>query len=57
MNTKAKTSLNELWDDFRKRHIGPDDDQTSEMLNFLGLKSLNQLIDLTIPKNINPKKS
>ena len=55
MNTKAKTSLNELWDDFRKRHIGPDDGQTTEMLNFLGLKSLNQLIDLTIPKNIRTK--
>ena len=38
--------------DFTKRHIGPDEDQVREMLVELGLKSLDALIDKTVPSDI-----
>ncbi len=38
--------------DFSQRHNGPNDDEVKIMLEALGLKSLDDLIDETIPDNI-----
>ena len=37
---------------FSNRHIGPNQDQIDDMLQALGLSSLQELIDLTIPQGI-----
>ncbi|CAK9304996.1 unnamed protein product [Gordionus sp. m RMFG-2023] len=37
---------------FVNKHIGPSQNEISVMLNYLGIKNLNQLIDQIIPKNI-----
>src|SRR6478736_6978814 len=46
---------------FESRHIGPllstTDKETSEMLKAVGVASLDELIDQTVPKNIRLKKS
>ncbi|MCZ6756723.1 MAG: glycine dehydrogenase (aminomethyl-transferring), partial [Bacteroidetes bacterium] len=39
-------------DRFEDRHIGPSASQISEMLEFLGLNSIDELIDETIPAKI-----
>lgn len=39
-------------DGFVKRHIGPSEKEATEMLNFLQLKSIDELIDRTIPDRI-----
>ena len=39
-------------DRFEDRHIGPSASQISEMLDFLGLNSIDELIDETIPAKI-----
>ncbi|WGP00053.1 aminomethyl-transferring glycine dehydrogenase [Saccharophagus degradans] len=48
------TSLDELFNsrDFIGRHIGPNTDQTRAMLDAMGLDSIDQLIDLTVPASI-----
>ena len=38
--------------DFIKRHIGPSDEDQSKMLKELGFNSLDNLIDKTVPENI-----
>lgn len=38
--------------DFIRRHIGPNQQQTLEMLELLGLKSLDDLIDKAVPDSI-----
>lgn len=43
-------------DDFSGRHIGPNAKETAEMLDFLQLKTVNELIDKTVPKEIRLKK-
>jgi glycine dehydrogenase len=42
--------------DFIQRHIGPDDREVELMLQTLGLASVDDLIDQTIPKSIRLKK-
>jgi glycine dehydrogenase len=42
----------EQRDDFIRRHIGPGDRQIAEMLDTLGLSSLDALIEKTVPENI-----
>jgi glycine dehydrogenase len=37
---------------FSKRHIGPNSKERKEMLNTIGVSSLNELVDKTIPKVI-----
>lgn len=37
---------------FEDRHNGPSADQVSEMLNFLGVGSLDELVEQTVPKAI-----
>jgi hypothetical protein len=39
--------------DFVRRHIGPNERQTKEMLHTLGLKTMDELIDKTIPPAMN----
>lgn len=41
---------------FLHRHIGPDDNQTKEMLSVIGASSLDQLIDETVPRGIRLKE-
>ena len=43
--------------EFATRHIGPNNEETKEMLDEIGVKSLNELINKTIPENIRLKKS
>ena len=43
--------------EFIKRHIGPNDADTQKMLASIGAKSLNELIEKTVPSNIRLKKS
>ena len=42
---------------FESRHIGPNSDEINKMLKLLNLKNIEQLIDETIPKSIQLKKS
>jgi glycine dehydrogenase len=44
-------------DTFPRRHIGPDSRETEEMLKVVGLKSLDELIEKTVPKSIRLKGS
>lgn len=46
----------EHTDKFVNRHIGPSDNDVEEMLSAIGVDSIEQLIDETIPKNIRLKK-
>uniref|UniRef100_A0A3P8WDW6 glycine dehydrogenase (aminomethyl-transferring) n=1 Tax=Cynoglossus semilaevis TaxID=244447 RepID=A0A3P8WDW6_CYNSE len=39
-------------DDFSERHIGPGEREKKEMLDLLGFKSIDQLIDKTVPSSI-----
>ncbi len=43
-------------DDFTTRHIGPRPDHIARMLEVLGLKSLDDLIEQTIPESIRSQK-
>ncbi len=45
-----------LNDNFVNRHIGPQDEQVPEMLKEIGLSSIDELIEKTIPQSIRIKK-
>jgi glycine cleavage system P protein (glycine dehydrogenase) len=38
--------------DFQRRHIGPNPEEAQQMLRFLGFKSLDALVDETVPRQI-----
>jgi glycine dehydrogenase len=38
--------------EFQRRHIGPDEKQTEEMLRVIGTKSLDELVNKTVPSEI-----
>src|SRR4051812_17483693 len=38
--------------EFQRRHIGPDENQTKEMLKTIGVNSLDELIERTVPAGI-----
>jgi glycine dehydrogenase len=38
--------------EFQSRHIGPDENQTKEMLSTIGVNSLDDLVDRTVPSAI-----
>lgn len=38
--------------DFVRRHLGPNEKQTKEMLQTLGLKSMDELVNKTVPSAI-----
>ncbi len=40
------------FDQFKDRHIGPDAREQAEMLRFIGVDSLEELIDQTVPEAI-----
>ena len=46
INTAIRT------DHFVNRHIGPDKEQVAEMLKLIGVDSIDELIDQTVPSNI-----
>src|SRR2546430_12855512 len=39
-------------DGFSRRHIGPNQNETADMLRAVGFESLDALVDATVPKNI-----
>ncbi|OLY93448.1 aminomethyl-transferring glycine dehydrogenase [Cnuella takakiae] len=43
--------------EFQRRHIGPDESQMQEMLRVIGVSSLEELIDSTVPAEIRMNKS
>ena len=50
--------MNHLYpDQFKNRHIGINDDALFEMLQTIGVKNLDKLIDETVPANIRLKKA
>ncbi len=51
MSTQSLTQL-EQTQDFIRRHIGPDANQTQEMLADLGVASVDALVDEIVPSNI-----
>ncbi|MCO7225211.1 aminomethyl-transferring glycine dehydrogenase [Pleionea sp. CnH1-48] len=54
MNQVNQSSLSQLenHDEFIRRHIGPDESETQAMLTELGLSSLDELVEQTVPKKI-----
>ena len=46
----------EMHGDFIRRHIGPDRHQLAEMLKYLGMDSLEEIIDKTVPASIIAKE-
>lgn len=42
--------------EFSARHIGPDESETKEMLATIGVGTLNELIDKTVPSGIRLKE-
>ncbi|MFP6742196.1 MAG: glycine dehydrogenase (aminomethyl-transferring), partial [Alphaproteobacteria bacterium] len=53
-----RRSLEELKmrGDFVRRHIGPGEEQIAEMLDVLGLSSLDELIDNAVPETIRTER-
>ena len=47
---------NKKLDSFLKRHIGPSETETSEILKSLKISSLEKLTDKILPQEINRKK-
>src|SRR6266481_5400596 len=45
-------NLESRWGSFARRHIGPNEVETEEMLGTVGYENLAALIDATVPKNI-----
>lgn len=52
LTTNASLTELEATDEFIQRHIGPDESQQREMLELLGVSSLDELITSTVPANI-----
>src|ERR1051325_9092234 len=48
----AREQRIDITQDFSRRHIGPNEAETAEMLRAAGFESLDALIDATVPKNI-----
>ena len=44
------------YDFANRRHIGPSPEEMAQMLDTVGVKSLDQLIDETVPKSIRQEK-
>ncbi|CAN5405460.1 aminomethyl-transferring glycine dehydrogenase [soil metagenome] len=53
---QSASSVTQPSDTFVRRHIGPNAAEVKEMLASLGLDSLNELVDQTVPANIRMKK-
>jgi len=46
------TAVLKSTDCFARRHIGPDDQETAQMLEAIGVDTLDELIDLAVPQAI-----
>ncbi|MBP9875075.1 MAG: glycine dehydrogenase (aminomethyl-transferring), partial [Haliscomenobacter sp.] len=46
----------DIFDQFERRHIGPDSEELTEMLASIGVESLDQLIEETVPSAIRLKR-
>ena len=46
----------EFYDKFVDRHVGPNEEEISKMLSAIGVSSLDQLIDKTVPSSIRLKE-
>ncbi len=55
MNHKIRPSL-EHSDSFVNRHIGPREDDIQKMLQYFGLKSLEELVSYTVPEQIRTRQ-
>ncbi len=57
--SEARASLRdlEMRDDFVRRHIGPGEQQIAEMLQSLGVQSLAELVDKSVPDKIRSHES
>ena len=44
------------YDQFVDRHIGPDQGEITQMLQTIGLNSIEELINFSVPKSIRSKK-
>jgi len=55
-STESLQSLN-YSDEFLARHIGPDAEQIAQMLEVLGLESLERLVEKTVPASIAVKQA
>jgi glycine dehydrogenase len=58
MGTKSNSLMISLheWVDFKSRHIGPDSEQIDQMLSDVGVSSVAQLVDETVPAKIKLQK-
>src|SRR5713226_5001612 len=52
MHAREKTEIDRSSSEFARRHIGPSESETVEMLRAVGFDSLDALVDATVPKNI-----
>jgi glycine dehydrogenase len=52
MQFAEKNSIDEAFDAFARRHIGPNESEMAEMLSAIGYENIDTLIDATVPKNI-----
>src|SRR5688572_15333761 len=48
--------LEQLTDSFVDRHIGPSDPEIREMLKFVGVASLEELVDRAVPRGIRTRQ-
>ncbi|MGE5145428.1 MAG: hypothetical protein ACM3N5_01695, partial [Candidatus Eiseniibacteriota bacterium] len=55
MSAKLPLDALEQTTDFVRRHIGPSEAEIAEMLDALGLTSLDALVDRAVPKSIRSK--
>lgn len=51
-----QNSIDFMQNNFKARHIGPDSSELKEMLNIIGVSTLDELIDQAIPENIRLKE-
>lgn len=50
--TQTMNLFEEQQNEFTSRHIGPNEDETKEMLETIAAKSMKELIDKTVPSSI-----
>ncbi|HKK75311.1 MAG TPA: aminomethyl-transferring glycine dehydrogenase [Saprospiraceae bacterium] len=50
-------NISTFYDQFANRHIGPNEAELKEMLEVIGVESLDQLIDETVPNTIRSEKA
>ena len=53
----VKDKFSKMYEKFSTRHIGPRESEIKEMLNFLGIDSLEALVEKTIPASIRFKNA